>query len=178
MPLSVNEIVAHLSRSFPVKAYNYEVRIYGNGNIQPDAQPELMLNCSSVNVPGTNIGFSQIRKYGIGSAHNVPVGRSFTELNMTFYETDGEPERKYFADWQDKIFNKETLRFRFYKDIVKTISIIQYDKKKNKVYECKALECFPSNISPLDRGYANEGVAQFNVNFQFYTIEEIYKATV
>jgi len=172
-PLTTNDIVSHLNKNYPLKGYKYSVQIFGGGS-QPDASEELMLNCSAVNVPGLNIGFSTFKKFGIGSVHNVPIGRSFTELNLTFYESDGEPERKYFVDWQDKIYDKNTLRFGYYKDIVKTLLITQYDKKNQATYSCKVIDCFPSNLSPLDKAYSAEGVMQMNVNIQFYQVEEIF----
>lgn len=172
--LSMNDIIAQIGKNYPLKAYLYQVRIYGGPSPVSDASPEIMINCSAVNVPGKNIQFQPLKKYGIGEMHQMPSGRSFTELNLTFYESEQEAERKYFSEWQDRIYNKETKRFGYYKDIVKTVSIIQYDKKRNKTYECKILEAYPSNVSPLDRGYTNEGMAQFNVNMQFHQIEEVF----
>ena len=170
---NMDELIAHINRNYPLKAYLYEVRIFG-GDPSTDASQDVMLNCSAINVPGTNLQFNPFKKYGIGEMHQMPIGRSFTELNLTFYESDGEPEREFFAEWQNRIFNKETKRFGFYKDFVKTLSIIQYDKKRNKTYECQVRECFPSNVSPLDKGYSNEGIPQFNVNLQFYQVDEIF----
>ena len=172
--LTVSDMMAHIAKNYPLKSYLYEVRIFGGVDPTTDATPDIMINCSAVNVPGTNIQFNPNKKYGIGHMTQMPVGRSFTELNLTFYESDGEPERKYFADWQDSIYDKETRRFGYYKDNVRTLSIIQYDKKRNPTYECKVLEAWPSNVSPLDKGYANEGMPQFNVNMQFLHLEEIF----
>lgn len=173
--MSINDIISQINRNYPAKAYNYEVRIFGgNGNIA-DATPEIMLNCSSINVPGINIGFVQDRRFSIGTVKNYAISKSFTELNLTFYETEYEMERKYFVDWINKIYDKPTKRFGYYQDYIKYMTIIQYDKKKNKTYECKVLECFPSNLSPLDKAYASgEMVPQFNVNIQFHEVEEIF----
>lgn len=170
--LSVNDMIAQINKNYLLKAYLYEVRIYGGGNPIEDAKPEVMINCSSVNVPGANIQYNQQKKYGVGLTTNVPMGRSFTELNLTFYETEREQERKYFTDWQARMFNKQTNRFGYYKDNVKTISILQMNKQGEVTYECKILEAFPSNISPLDKSYSHEGISQFNVTMQFYQIEE------
>jgi len=173
MTKDITEIYAHLNRNFLLKPYLYEVRILGGTTVE-DASQDVMLNCSQVNTPGTNIIFSQFRKWAIGNIHNMPMGKSFTELNLTFYESEYEKEREYFVKWQEKIFNKSSLRFAFFKDYVKNVHIIQYDKKRNKTYECIVKDVFPSNVSPLDKGYANEGIGQFNVNMQFYTVEELY----
>lgn len=173
MPKNINEIISHIYRNPLLKGYLYEVRIYG---IDPNsnASEEIMLNCSQVNTPGQNIIFAGFKKWTIGNIHSVPQGKSYTELTLSFYQSEGDKERQYFHDWQQRIFNQDTLRFGYYKDYVKTISIIQYDKKRNKTYECRVHEAFPSNISPMDKGYTSEGVSQFNVNFQFYKVEELF----
>jgi len=180
MGFGVNEIIAQLGRNALAKPYLYEVRIMGSSASNfttpvPDAPREVMFNCSGVNVPGVNIGFTQDRRFGIGTAFNIPTSKSFTELNLTMYETEHEMERRFFVEWMDLIYDKNTKRFGYYKDIVKNLSIIQYDKTGKKTYECVAIDCFPSNLSPLDKGYASgENVPQFNVNIQFHELKEVF----
>lgn len=171
--LSISEMMAQIVRHYPLKAHLYEVRIFG-GDPTTDAPEELMINCSAINVPGKNLQFTPHKKYSIGTFHNIPIGRSFTELNLTLYETEFEQERRYFSEWQDRIYDRNNRRFNYFQDYVKTLSIIQYDKKGNRTYECQVLESFPSNVSPLDKGYSNEGLAQFNVNMQFHEVKEIF----
>ena len=171
--LSISEMVAQINKNFFAKPYLYEVRIMGTDALT-DADRDIMMNCSSVNVPGKNFQFVQDKRYGIGHVHNVPTGRSFTEVNMTFYESEYEREREYFSDWQNRIYDQQTKRFKFFRDYVKDVYIIQKDKKGNKTYECKLIDCYPSNLSPLDRSYSAEGITQFNVNLQFYEIEETF----
>lgn len=170
---SVDEIISQLNRFYPVKQNLYEVQILG-GDPSTDASPEIMINCSNINIPGSNIQHTPNRRYALGPEYKTPVGRSYTELNMTFYESENEKEREYFINWQDKIYNKQTKRFSFYNDYIKNVIIRQYTRSGKKSYEARLTEAFPSNISPLDRGYANEGLAQFNVIFQFYEIEETF----
>lgn len=172
--LSVYEMVSQINKHYPLKPYLYEVRIFGGSSAATDADPDIMVNCSAINIPGKNIQYQPHKKYGIGIQHQLPVGRSFTELNLTLYETEYLRERRYFSEWQDRIYDSNTGRYNYYKDYVKTISIIQYDKKENKTYECKINEAFPTNISPSDRAYSADGLAQFNVNLQFYDVEEVF----
>ena len=174
MSVNINSIISHINRNFFLKPWNYEVRIFGGGSV-PDASPEVMFNCSAINVPGVNLGFTQNKRHGIGPYRNYPNNKSFTELNMTMYESEYERERQYFVEWMDKIYDKKTKRFNFYKEYTKTVNIIQYDKKGNKTYECNVIEAFPSNTSPLDKAYsAGDIVPQFNVNIQFFEVNEIF----
>lgn len=171
---SIDKIVSQVYKMFPAKAWNYKVNIYGGG-IVADSDPDIMLQCSGINVPGLNIGFTQEKRFGIGHYKQMPTGKSFTEVNMTFYESESELEREYFVHWINNIYNDKTRRFSFYNDIVKTIQIIQYDRQGNKTYECKLTGAFPSNISPLDKSYASsDSVPQFVVNLQFTDMEETF----
>lgn len=173
MTSNINDIVSAINKNFFARPYRYEVRIFGNGG---NASQEVMLNCASVNVPGINIGFGANKPYGIGLQKFYPQGKSFTELSMTFYETEFEMERKFFVDWMNQIYNDQTNRFAYYNDVIRTVTIIQYDKKDKVTYECDCLEVFPSNISPLDKSYASgDIIPTFTVNLQFHKIKEKFK---
>lgn len=171
--LSIDQILSHLSRNYPAKANLYSVQIYGKNN--DSADPEIMVNCSTLNTPGKNLAFGQQKKYTIGPTFNFANNRSFTEINLSFYESEYEKEYQFFTEWQDKIFNKETNRFGFYDDYTKTMIMSQYNRQGELTYQCKILECWPSNISPLDRAYSNDGVSQFNVSLQFFNVVDIFK---
>lgn len=174
MTISIDKLVSHINNNFPTKPWNYEVNIFGPG-IVPDSSPSLMLQCSGANVPGVNLGIAQERRHTIGHLKALPSSKSYTEITLTMYESEREPEREYFTNWINLIYNTENKRFSFYKDIVKTIQIIQYDKKRNKTYECLLIDAFPSNISPLDRSYAaGDSLAQFTVNIQFFEMKETF----
>lgn len=169
----ITTIISQINKNMFASANRYEIRIYGGSNTSTDAPTEVVLNCSAVSVPGVNIGFTPYKRYTVGISSNQPTSKTFTEMNLTFYETVFEKERKYFVDWMNRIFDSKTQRFNFYKDYVKNITVIQYDKRGNKTYEATMLECFPSNLSPLDKSYgAGDTIPQFNVNIQFYSMEE------
>lgn len=174
MGFSVSELLSHVHRNWFTNASHYEVRIFGYNNDVPDSTSEIMLNCSNVNIPGANIGFLRDGKqYGIGLEKNFPTNKIFTDLNMTFYESEKENERKFFIDWMDKVYDRETKRMNFYRNFIKDIQIIQYSRDGRKVYEATAKEAWPTNISPLDRAYSNgEQIPQFNVSFQLYDLIE------
>jgi len=174
MAFDVNDIISQINHNYLAKPYLYEVRIFGGTGFVEDASQEITINCSGINIPGINLGFAGINRYAIGKSKNHPILKSFTELNMTFYETEKEKERNYFVKWMDKIYDKTNRRFNYYRDYVKYMSIIQYNKKGEKTSEWKVLECWPSNISPLDKSYsAGETVPTFNVNMQFNEMNEI-----
>lgn len=174
MGFNIHDIVASISKNFFAKPNRYEVRIMGAGG--EFANPDIMINCANVNVPGMNIGFGMNKPYGIGLNRPVPQSKSFTELTLTFYETEYERERLFFSNWMNEIYNEKTNRFGFYNNYVKNVTIIQYDTKGNITYECDCIDAFPSNVSPLDKAYgATDTIPTFNVNLQFHKIVERYK---
>lgn len=177
MSTPIDTLMSHINRNYPAKAWNYEVSIFGPGVI-PDASPEIMLQCSGIQIPGMNIGVAQEKRHTIGSPKSLPAGKSFTEINATFYESEQEKERKFFSDWINMIYNPETKRFNFYNDIVKTLRIVQFDTKGNMTYECLLYEAWPSNQSPIDKNYSSgDQVPQFTVNIQFVDIKETFYNT-
>lgn len=174
MGFSITEIMSQISKNKFANAARYEVAIYGYNNKVVDSTPEMMLNCSQLNVPGVNIGFQRDgKRYGIGLEKNLPTNKNYTDLTMTFYESEKEIERKYFIDWMDAIYDRESRRFNFYQDFIKDIHITQYSKTGEKTYSAIAKEAWVTNVSPLDRAYSNnEQIAQFNVSLQIFDLIE------
>lgn len=171
----VDQMYAQLAQNAPIKSHLYEVRIIGGNGQVADAAESITLNCAAINVPGVTIGYTSDMRHGVGIQKQYPSSKNYTELNLTFYETEGEKERKFFLDWMDTVFNKKTHRFNYYNNIVKSVIIIQYDLQGNRTYECELRECFPSNISQLDKAYAPSGqVPTFSVNMQFYEMDEYF----
>jgi hypothetical protein len=169
----VSEIVSHLNKNYITKASFYEVTIAGNSKVI-DAPKDVMFNCSSVNIPGINLGTHYDVRHGIGIGTNYPNAKAFSDIEMTFYETEYAKERKYFSNWIDSIYNKDTHKFGFYKDYVKDITITQYNRQGKQCYQVKLIQAYPTNISQLSRGYALDGVPQFAVNFTFYNMKETF----
>lgn len=146
-----------------------------NGKV-PDASPDVMMNCSALCIPGMNIAFTPEKRYGIGTPANYANQKSFTELNMTFYESQYENERAYFSQWVDMIYNKQSRRWGYYNDYVKTITISQFDRGNNLVYAIQLLEAYPVSMGPLSRGYSMDGPATFDIGFSFMEMKEIFVA--
>ena len=146
-----------------------------NGKV-PDASVDVMMNCSAISIPGMNIGFTPEKRFGLGTTASYPNAKSFTELNLTFYESQYENERSYFSKWVDMIYNKSTRKWGYYNDYVKTVTISQFDRGNNLVYSVQLLEAWPSSLSPLSRGYALDTPSQFDIGFQFSDMKEVFVA--
>lgn len=177
MAFDIDTIVAHINKNFFARPQYYTVAISGSGGPAsdvPDASTDVMFNCSAINLGGLNIDHHPDKRFGVGTLQNYPNGKSFTEINMTFYESEFEKERKYFTEWYDLIYNKQTRRFNFQEKYVKRIILNQYNRRNQLVYKAVMFECYPTSISPLDRGYALDGPSQITVGFQLTDIQETF----
>jgi hypothetical protein len=172
----INEIVGSLNKDLLIKQNLYEVTIYDTYNTISGALNtsiiDIMLNCQAITIPGYNIGFSNDKRYGIGTIINYPNAKDWTDLTMSFYESESGKERNYFVEWINSIYDKETKRFNFFKDYIKNIEIKQYDRTGKIRYRAKLIDCYPSTVGGLDRSYQNSSVPIFNVSFQFTEFEE------
>lgn len=167
-PFSITEITANMGRlgfSFPNR---YRVII-------PEGGEDLSFNCSSVSTAGQNIGFVDDRQYGIGLARMFPNGMSFTDINLTFYQSESQNERKFFIDWHAKIYDKARRRLNYPNTYLKTIEVRQYNRANLNNYSIKMIDCFPASISPLEFSYENENqIQRFTVSIQTFDVEEIF----
>jgi hypothetical protein len=148
--------------------------IYG-GSVN-DPTPEIMLNCFLSSLPGTNIGFFDNKAHTIGKVQSFAVSKTYSDLSLTFYESQSGKERKYFDEWHSKIYNEDTKRFSFYSEYVKDIVFEQYDPTgRNLVFKYVLENAFPVNVSPLERTSTHESPSQFNVTLRFENKKEIYR---
>lgn len=176
MGVSIDEIVAHVNKNPLAKPTRYEIAIYKKGAEDGDAR-EIFFNCSAVQIPGINLQFYQDRRYAIGLTYPVLENKKFTEIVMTFYESEYERERKYFSDWIASMIDTDTHRTQFYNDYVRNIDILQYNAQNELVYRIHLFSCSPTNISQLNRGYdLTDTIPEFNVNIQFQDLEEEFYA--
>ena len=167
---SVDKIIAQVQDNNFSKPNLYKVQILG-------ANASVMMNCSSVNVPGININYVPNMRHGIGLTNKFAQGKDFMEVNMTFYESAKESERVFFLNWMEQIYNSNTGRFGFYKDYVRDILITLYNRQGVKQYVVQCRECFPTAVSPLERSYSSDHIGTFTVAFQIYDTSETNQLT-
>ncbi len=169
---SVDQILAHLHKFKISKPTLYEVHIFGkNGGM--DAPDYVSKNCCQVAVPGVNISYTQDKRHGVGVIQNFPTQKLFQEINMSFYESENQYERKFFSEWVNEIINPFTKRLGFFKEYSKTIVIRQFDRENFTVHEVIMYDCFPTNISPQEKAYGmNDSLPMFSVGISFNEMEE------
>lgn len=101
-------------------------------------------------------------------SYQVPVSSEYGTLTITFIMTPEQLQRQYFLDWQDKIYDVQSLSVGFYDDYTSNISIKTFDRSGTLTTITEYEKCFPINVSALDYDYtADSDLLTFSVEFQF-----------
>lgn len=170
----INNVINQVSTYYFAKPNLYTVLI-GGGNSVPDMSSSIALNCAAVTIPGININTHIEHRRGIGQSITYPNQRTFTELTMTFYESDYEQEKAYFSNWINKVVDPNSGQVGWFQDYTKTVVISQYNRKQELTYQCLLGNAYPINIGGLDRGYSHDNqISQFTVGLTFYQMQEIF----
>jgi hypothetical protein len=165
---SIDEIVANATKLNFADPTRYQVII-------PEGSTDLTFNCSAVSSPGHNLGFTTDAQYGVGHTRAYANNRSFSDMTLTFYQSQGQMERKFFIDWFEKVYDKTTRRFAYANKYVKDIDIRQYTRDGRLAYQIKITEGWPTNVSPVELSYQNGGqISTFTVSLQILYADEIF----
>lgn len=106
----------------------------------------ISLWCQSVELPGRTME-SQPNDNIYGPTHEIAQGIVLNgTIAMTFLLDEKLEIKRYFDDWQKKIYNPDTYDMYYYVDYVKDINIKQLDRNDKVVFNCKVFEAFPKTI--------------------------------
>ena len=126
------------------------------------------LMCESAEFPGQNIRTTpDTLRYGpqreIG--HAAMYSQSMT---LTFICLSGMPERKYFENWQGRVFNSGTWEANYYSSYIGTIALHQLDRMDNQRFSIYVKEAYPKTIQAQNFSQGNSNAYQtLSVNFTF-----------
>jgi len=126
------------------------------------------LMCESAEFPGQNIRTTpDSLRYGpqreIG--HAAMYAQSLT---LTFICLTGMPERKYFENWQSRVFNPDTWEANYYSSYIGTIALHQLDKHDNQRFSIYVKEAYPKTVAAQTFSQGNNNAYQtLSVNFTF-----------
>ena len=112
----------------------------------------ISLRAESFQLPGRSVQ-TQISSAGaiLGPQREYVTEVTFAEeISMTFIATAGLDERKFFEQWQQLSFNKDTHAVGYYRDYVGTLDMYLLDRNNRKTFGIRLEECFPKSIAPLE----------------------------
>ena len=161
-----------------ISATNTSGRTIVPGIINPG---DLRFFCQSASVPGINIETAQYRPNGVGFPEFMPVSASPDQLNGVFLLDSNHRVLTFFHRWISSVVNVSGSRGDSvnglprhqidYKDnyAASEVTIRHYSTHDTKrFYECKYLGVYPTQVSPIDLGWAtNDSPATITVNFSY-----------
>ncbi|MCH7377414.1 hypothetical protein MM182_18850 [Aeromonas sp. MR19] len=136
-----------------------------------DPNKDLAIMVKNVNLPGTSFD-TQKNIYNRKPFVEV-LGRSFSNLKMTFYSTPGYQEREWFLRWMRDIHDPNTNTFGFHDTYAKMIDVAVLDRRGDvrSIVHCDG--CFPINVSDVQLDYeSNNQIATFEVEFALSTVTQ------
>lgn len=149
-----------------------------------DGQYLASLNCEVTSLPSQNIDSKVQKVYGPG--REIPYGRSYSPVNMSFYIDGGYQIKDFFERWQGMIFDHETSHLNYYNEYVTNVHILALDDREGRFstgglpdigtlqnsviisrYQCTLEECYPKSIAEVPLSASDNGIPRLQVQFQF-----------
>jgi len=135
--------------------------------------------CEQAEFPGRAFTVNENRHYGPSSKY--PVQTTYTDLTLNFIVRDKMLEKEYFDDWMQLINPNDTYDFRYKKDYVARIDIIQYsagavkspitgDNKSIPTYKVTMIDAFPIAIAAMGLVWGEENFHRVAVTFSYNEI--------
>lgn len=156
----LNDFIAQVKSSGLMRTARYSVII-------PDTVKGQLLNlyCDQVQLPGINYSTSANMSYG--ETREIPYGRMFDPVTMSFYVDNNMDIKRFFDSWLYSIQNPTDRTFNYYNDYVKTIQIIVEDLENKEKYSVELVECYPKTVNSISLDYASKDIMKLSVTMTY-----------
>ena len=161
------------------RGYDYSVNITGAPVTYGNSDHELAMRCETFSFPSQNIETTQ-DNIRIGPIRAHAFGVNYGEVSGTFLCDYELSEKRFFEEWQRKIFDPESFKVNYYEDYVATIKVRQFTLRdeaptsfRDATYAVELVEAFPKTVTQLDVGTANGEFLRVSVAFQYHHWKEI-----
>ena len=125
----------------------------------------LGMYCDQVTLPGLN--YNTVANTIFGESREVPYGRLFDPITLSFYVDNDMKIKKYFDSWQQSIQNPQTRTFNYYSSYIKDIQLNVEDLENKERYSIMMHECYPKTINAIQLDYASKEVMKLSVTLQY-----------
>lgn len=156
----LNDFISEVKQSGLMRTARYTVII-------PTAQNSTLLSmyCDQVQLPGLN--YNTVANASYGETREVPYGRLFDNLSLSFYVDNEMIIKKFFDDWMYTVQDPNDRSFNYYKNYIKDIQIQVEDTESNTKYSIMLHECYPKTIGSIQLDYASKDVMKLNVTLAY-----------
>lgn len=150
--MSLNSFITHIKTVGLPTGSNYYVILPKNSKIT-SSPIDVALMVESVSIPGFNIMSTESKIFG--EVSDIPYGINYPPVSMSFLIDNQYEARKYFEDWMNLVFDRQTRTVGLYVDYVQEISIYSTDKSGKPIFAVTLHECWPKTLSDIETNNNN-----------------------
>ena len=161
----LNQFISTIGGQDVSRQNRFAVSVYGPGGM---AERQINMLCEAASFPGQNVR-TTADSLRAGPAREVGQGTTYGPITLRFLCRPGLPEKKYFEDWQELMFSKETWQVNYYKNYVGEIVLDQLDRHDRSRYTVTMYEAYPKIITAQDFSYQSDNAYQtLSVEFTYF----------
>jgi hypothetical protein len=111
----------------------------------------ICLNCKSASFPGKTLESQAYNSDGyIG--RQMPLGFTYSPINLTFHLSADHREKKFFDEWLNMAYNDTTNTLNYYDDFVGSMIISQLNRNNTVLKSYLLYESFPISVNEINVG--------------------------
>ena len=132
------------------------------------------LRCQSIDLPGRNMETSPNENV-YGPVYEVVRGLTLAgTMTATFLLDENLNIKRYFDNWQKKMYDVETYDIKYYVSYARDMTIKQLSGRNEVVYSCRVLEVYPKTIELIGLNHNSRSEASvLSVTLAYRDWEEI-----
>jgi len=153
----------------------FEISINSPGDTSEITDDNLVsLWCQSIDLPGRNMETTPNENV-YGPVYEVVRGLTLAgTMTATFLLDENLNIKRYFDNWQKKMYDVETYDIKYYLSYARDMTIKQLSNKDEVVFSCKVLEVYPKTIELINLNYNSRTEASvLSVTLAYRDWEEI-----
>lgn len=177
MTFNIANFSAHISKFGTVQTNKFRVDIGTPAILRPINNGDLyQYRASSVRVPGANFDMQNVSRYGVGPQQKFPTNVNFTDIDVTFVDTNYNALWKYFTIWMNGIFDytgiaggsQASYRVEYKTNYVADTDIYVYANSGDLVNKITLKDAFPVSLGDVNLSWSeNSRLYEFTVRFSF-----------
>lgn len=177
MTFNIANFSAHVNKFGTVQTNKFRVEIGTPAILSRINNNELyQYRASSVKIPGANFDMQNVARYGIGPLQKFPTNVSFTDIDITFLDTNYNSLWKYFTIWMNGIFDytgvgggsQASYAVEYKKNYVTDTNIYVHSNSGEMVNKITLKEAFPTSLGDVNLSWGeNNRLYEFTVRFSF-----------
>jgi hypothetical protein len=177
MTFNIANFSAHVNRFGTVQTNKFRVEIGTPAILSRINNNELyQYRASSVKIPGVNFDMQNVARYGVGPLQKFPTNVSFTDIDVTFLDTNYNSLWKYFTIWMNGIFDytgvaggsQASYAVEYKSNYVADTNIYVHSNSGDLVNKITLKEAFPVSLGDVNLSWSqNNRLYEFTVRFSF-----------